>query len=51
MNAIDAADEAEWNRVQSVLDLRAQNQYMDNKMARVDNVGGEESMDRAGVEI
>ncbi|MCC7118692.1 MAG: hypothetical protein IT310_09220, partial [Anaerolineales bacterium] len=46
MNAIDAADEAEWNRVQSALDLRAvlaaqarqdgQNQYMDNKMSAID---------------
>ncbi|MCC7118292.1 MAG: hypothetical protein IT310_07180, partial [Anaerolineales bacterium] len=46
MNAIDAADEAEWNRVQSVLDLRAvlaaqarqnaQNQYMDAKMSAID---------------
>ncbi|MCC7117511.1 MAG: hypothetical protein IT310_03210 [Anaerolineales bacterium] len=46
MNAIDAADEAEWNRVQSALDLRAvlaaqarqasQNQHMDDKMSAID---------------
>ncbi|MCC7117228.1 MAG: hypothetical protein IT310_01785 [Anaerolineales bacterium] len=46
MARVDAEDEAEWNRVESVLDLRAvlaaqarqdgQNQYMDDKMSAID---------------